>query len=50
MNVPNMLTLWRICMVPVIIWMILDKKMEAAFWVSLAAALSDAADGVIAKQ
>ena len=50
MNIPNMLTLWRICMVPVIIWMILDKRMEAAFWVSLAAALSDAADGVIAKQ
>ena len=50
MNIPNIITLWRICMVPVIIWMILDKRMEAAFWVSLAAALSDAADGVIAKQ
>ncbi len=50
MNIPNLVTLGRICAVPVIIWLILDGLMEAAFWVALAAAISDAADGVIAKR
>ncbi len=36
--------------VPVIVWLILDGRMETAFWVALAAALSDAADGIIAKK
>jgi len=30
--------------------MILDRRMEAAFWVAFAAAVSDAIDGIIAKQ
>lgn len=50
MNIPNLLTLGRICAVPVIIWLILDRLMEAAFWVALAAAISDAVDGIIAKR
>jgi cardiolipin synthase (CMP-forming) len=39
----------RICAVPIIIWLILNSRMTAAFWLVLAAALSDAADGAIAK-
>ena len=50
MNIPNLLTLGRICAVPVIIWLILDRLMEAAFWDALAAAISDAVDGIIAKR
>ena len=50
MNIPNLVTLGRICAVPVIIWLILDRRMEAAFWVALAAAISDAVDGIIAKR
>jgi len=50
MNIPNLITLARICAVPVIIWMILDRRMEAAFWVAFAAAISDAVDGIVAKQ
>ena len=50
MNIPNMVTLCRICAVPAIILLILDGRMEAAFCVTLAAALSDAVDGIIAKQ
>lgn len=50
MNLPNLVTLGRIFAVPVIVWMILDRRMEAAFWVALAAAVSDAIDGIIAKQ
>lgn len=50
MNIPNLVTLARICAVPVIIWLILDGLMEAAFWMALAAAISDAVDGIIAKR
>ena len=49
MNLANAITLARICAVPVIIWMILDRRMEAAFWVAFAAAVSDAVDGIVAK-
>ena len=50
MNVPNLITLARLFSVPVVVWLILDGAMLAAFWVFLIAALSDAADGIIAKQ
>ena len=50
MNIANMVTLWRICLVPVIILLVLERQMELAFWVTLAAAVSDAVDGIIAKQ
>lgn len=50
MNIPNIISLCRLFAVPFIVWLILDQRMEAAFWVALAAALSDAADGIIAKK
>ncbi|MCH7865379.1 MAG: CDP-alcohol phosphatidyltransferase family protein [Proteobacteria bacterium] len=50
MNVPNLITLARLFSVPVVVWLILDGDMLVAFWVFLVAALSDAADGIIAKQ
>ena len=50
MNLPNAISLARICAVPVIIWLIINDRMTAAFWLVLAAAVSDAADGAIAKQ
>ncbi len=49
MNIPNLITLCRLAAVPLVIWLILDDDMMIAFWVFLAAALSDAADGIIAK-
>lgn len=49
MNIPNLITLGRLFSVPVILWLILDGNMLAAFWVFFAAALSDAVDGIIAK-
>ncbi len=49
MNIPNVITLCRIFLVPVIILLIVDRRMELAFWVTFAAAVSDAADGIIAK-
>jgi cardiolipin synthase (CMP-forming) len=49
-NVPNLITLARLVSVPVMVWLILSGRLMAAFWVFLAAALSDAADGIIAKR
>lgn len=50
MNVPNLITLARLLSVPVVVWLILSESLVAAFWIFLAAALSDAADGIIAKR
>ena len=50
MNFPNSITLVRLFCVPVVVWLILEDRMAAAFWVSLAASLSDAIDGIIAKR
>ena len=49
MNIPNLITLCRLAAVPLVIWLILDDDMMIAFWIFFAAALSDAADGIIAK-
>jgi cardiolipin synthase len=49
-NLPNSITLARLFCVPIVVWLILVDRMGAAFWVSLAAALSDAVDGIIAKR
>ena len=49
MNVPNTITLARLAAVPILVWLILGNDLKIAFWVFLAAALSDAIDGIIAK-
>ena len=50
MNIPNSLTLARIILVPVIVWLIISHEMAAAFVLFLLAGLSDAADGYLAKR
>jgi cardiolipin synthase len=49
-NIPNTLTLGRILLVPLLVWLIIDQEMFAAFLVFLLAGLSDAADGFLAKR
>jgi len=49
-NLPNLLTLARLFSVPVAVWLILDKSYGAAFWLFVAAGLTDALDGYIAKR
>ncbi len=49
-NIPNTLTLGRILLVPLLVWLIIDQKMFAAFLLFMAAGLSDAADGYLAKR
>jgi cardiolipin synthase (CMP-forming) len=45
----NLITLARLCSVPVAIWLVLDGDLAAAFWIFVAAGLSDAVDGYVAK-
>jgi cardiolipin synthase len=49
-NLPNLITLARLLAVPAAIWFILNERHAAAFWVFVAAGLSDALDGYIAKR
>ncbi len=50
MNIPNSLTLSRIVLVPLVVWLIITHEMLAAFLLFLFAGLSDAADGFLAKR
>ena len=50
MNIPNSITLLRIVLVPLVVWLIITHEMLAAFVVFLLAGLSDAADGFLAKR
>lgn len=50
MNIPNALTLARIVAVPLLVWLIIDNEMFAAFVVFMLAGISDAADGFLAKR
>lgn len=49
-HVPNLISLARLGAVPVVIWCVLAGENIVAFWVFLAAGLSDAIDGMIAKR
>lgn len=49
-NVPNMITLARLLAVPVAVWLILQGLLLGAFWVFVAAGISDALDGFLAKR
>jgi len=49
-NLPNLITLGRLLCVPLAIWLVLSDDLGAAFWLFVAAGLSDAIDGFIAKR
>ena len=49
-SIPNMISFGRILAVPVMVWLILDDNLLTAFWVFVAASLSDAVDGFVAKK
>lgn len=49
-SIPNIITLGRIMLVPIIVWAIVSSQMEVAFAVFLIAGISDAVDGFLAKR
>jgi cardiolipin synthase (CMP-forming) len=50
LSIPNLITLARILLVPVLVWAIASGQPKLAFLLFLAAAVSDAADGFLAKR
>ena len=49
-NIPNFISLARLLLVPLEIWLILGGLYGLAFWILVAAGISDALDGFIAKR
>ena len=49
-SLPNFITLARMFLVPVVVWLIITGNPEVAFWLFILAGASDAVDGFIAKQ
>ena len=50
MNIPNTLTLARIIAVPLLVWLIIDQEMFAAFMVFVLAGLSGLAVGEVEQR
>lgn len=50
MNLPNLITIARILLVPVVVWAIGSGEMLAAFLLFVAAGVSDGVDGFLAKR
>ena len=50
MNIPNLISLGRLLVVPIVVWAIVDDRMGLAFWLLVFAGLSDAVDGFLARQ
>lgn len=49
-NLPNIITFGRLCAVPFAFWLVLDRRMGAAFLLFVAAGVSDALDGWLARR
>lgn len=49
-NLPNIITFGRLCAVPAAVWLVLHSRFAAAFWLFVAAGVSDAVDGWLARR
>jgi len=49
LNLPNFISMLRLAAVPLVAWLILQQRWEAACWLFLAAAVSDGIDGMLAR-
>ena len=49
-NLPNIITFARLCAVPLAFWLVLEHRMDEAFVLFVAAGLSDALDGWLARR
>lgn len=50
MTIPNALTLLRLCLIPLIVVLIQERRHDAAFYVFTLAGLTDALDGYLARR
>ncbi|MGX9963680.1 CDP-alcohol phosphatidyltransferase family protein [Roseomonas sp. F4] len=48
-TLPNAITFARLCAVPGAIWLMLQHRLDVAFWVFVAAGISDGLDGWLAR-
>ncbi len=48
-TLPNAITFARLCAVPGMVWLVLNHRLDWAFWVFVAAGVSDAIDGWLAR-
>jgi cardiolipin synthase (CMP-forming) len=49
-SIPNLITIGRVIVVPVVFWLLLSGRTQAAFVLFVAAGASDAIDGYLAKR
>jgi cardiolipin synthase len=50
LNIPNLITLGRILLVPIVVWAIVSGQMRIAFILFVVAGVSDGIDGFLAKR
>lgn len=50
MSIPNLITLGRVILVPVVFWLLVSGRIQAAFVLFVIAGISDAIDGFLAKR
>ncbi len=48
-TLPNLITMARLCAVPATVWLILNGRLDLAFWMFVGAGVSDAMDGWLAR-
>jgi cardiolipin synthase (CMP-forming) len=50
LNIPNLITVGRVILVPVVFWLLVSGRVQAAFFTFVVAGISDAVDGFLAKR
>ena len=50
MNIPNTITIARIILVPIVVYLMISGEFLAAFWLFIIAGISDGIDGFVAKR
>lgn len=50
LTLPNVITFARLCAVPIAVWFVMEHRFALAFYLFLAAGLSDAVDGWLARR
>lgn len=50
LTLPNIITIARMLMVPLLVWLLVEGRYDLAFWTFLVAGASDAVDGILARK